>query len=378
MPCVLILQASLGSGHLSAANALAEALRQLGARAWVEDVLAYASSVLRVGLPRLSARINEYGPQLYRALYERSDDVEITTAFRQNRLMGLLSQPFLTRLDGLIDECRPDAVVAAHPLACYILTLRKQQGRLEVPFYVVVTDFLAHSSWLAPGVRRYFLPSDFTRWALERRGLSTRLLEVTGIPINLAIADPKPAAAMRARHSLPAAGPVITLFGGGIEARRVRLIAEELLASEMPGMLVTVAGRNQELVAALSDLRDGPQMALRRLGRIDFVDDLVAASDVVITKAGGLIISEVLARCTPLVIIDPLLGQEEWNADFITGVGAGVQLRMPEMAARTALALLQQPERRAAMREQAARVGFPEAAYTIARRILGDLAVRSA
>ncbi len=373
MPRVLILQASLGSGHLSAANALAEALQRLGAEARVEDVLAYASSVLRVGLPRLSFQINEYGPQLYRVLYERSNDIEITTAFRQNRLIGLLTQPFLTQLDRLIDETRPDAVVAAHPIAGYILTLRKQQGRLEVPFYVVVTDFLAHSSWLVSGVRRYFLPSDFTRWALARRGLPARLLEVTGIPINLEIADPKPATAMRARHGLPAVGPVITLFGGGIEARRVRLIAEELLASEVSGTLVSVAGRNLELAAALSDLGDGPQMAMRRLGRIDFVDDLVAASDVVITKAGGLIISEVLARRTPLVIIDPLLGQEEWNADFITGVGAGVQLRMPEMAARTALALLQQPGRMAAMREQAARVGFPEAASTIARRILGDL-----
>ena len=71
-------------------------------------------------------------------------------------------------------------------------------------------------------------------------------------------------------------------------------------------------------------------MTLRRYGRIDFVDDLVAASDLVVTKPGGLIVSEVLARATPLLIIDPIAGHEEWNADFVAGSGAGMQLRYPE------------------------------------------------
>ncbi|HJZ48788.1 MAG TPA: glycosyltransferase, partial [Roseiflexaceae bacterium] len=75
------------------------------------------------------------------------------------------------------------------------------------------------------------------------------------------------------------------------------------------------------------DLHDGPSMRLLKLGRIDYVDDLVAASDLVITKSGGLIVSEILARGTPMVVIDPIPGQEEWNADFVAGSGAGLQLR---------------------------------------------------
>lgn len=375
MPRVLILYASLGAGHGSAASALAAALARLGAEPRVADVLDYASSVVRATVTRahLEMELSERGQQFYRVIYERSNESDIAAAFRQNRLFGLLTQPFLTRLDRLFAEAQPDAVVSIHPIAGYILALRRQQGRLNAPLYVVITDFLAHTSWLVPGVRRYFLASAFTRLTLERRGLAPELLEVTGIPINLEVAEPKQRADVCARRDLPPDRPVITLFGGGIEARRVRMVAEELLAGETPGVLVTVAGRNAELNAALSDLRDGPFMRLRRLGRIDYVDDLLVASDVVITKAGGLIVSEALARRAPLVIVDPLLGHEEWNADFVTGVGAGIQLRMPEMAARAALVLLQQPERLAAMREQAARVGFPEAALTIGRRIVEDL-----
>ncbi len=78
----------------------------------------------------------------------------------------------------------------------------------------MITDFLAHSSWLAPGVRRYFLASDFTRWTLERRGLAPELLEVTGIPIDLEAAQPKQRAEARARRDLLIDDPVITLFGG--------------------------------------------------------------------------------------------------------------------------------------------------------------------
>ena len=189
----------------------------------------------------------------------------------------------------------------------------------------------------------------------------------------LEIAAPKPADEMRARHRLPTGAPLITLFGGGIEPLRVRRMIIMLLQSATPATLVVVAGRSEPLTDALADLSDGPRVQLRVLGRINFVDDLVAASDLVITKSGGLIVSEVLARGTPMVIIDPIPGQEEWNADFVAGTGAGIQLRQPEAVPPAALYLLSQPERLAIMREQARRFGRPRAALDIAERVLTDL-----
>jgi processive 1,2-diacylglycerol beta-glucosyltransferase len=108
-------------------------------------------------------------------------------------------------------------------------------------------------------------------------------------------------------------------------------------------------------------------------GRIDFVDDLVAASDLVITKAGGLMVSEVLARGTPLLVIDPIPGQEEWNADYVVSAGAGVQLRMPEAVPYTTLNLLAQPGRLAAIRERSLTAGRPRAALDIAEIVLDEL-----
>ena len=178
---------------------------------------------------------------------------------------------------------------------------------------------------------------------------------------------------MRRRHELPAGAPLVTLFGGGVESARLRLIVERLLAGPSPATTATVAGRNESLAAALAPLADGPQVTLRRYGLIDFVDDLVAASDLVVTKPGGLIVSEVLARATPLLIIDPIAGHEEWNADFVAGSGAGMQLRYPDGVALAARYLLDDPDRLAMMRRQAQRVGRPRAALDIAARVLADL-----
>ena len=134
-----------------------------------------------------------------------------------------------------------------------------------------------------------------------------------------------------------------------------------------------VAGRNRTLLDAIDDLADGPHIALRRLGYVDYVDDLVAASDLVITKPGGLIVSEVLARGTPLAIVDPIPGQEEWNADFVAGAGAGIQLRMPEMVPPAVLALLEEPDRLESLARHARQAGRPRAALEIADNVLATL-----
>jgi len=374
MPSILIVHASMGSGHLSAANALSAAFRQHGRDVVVLDVLDYANPVLRAALNQYFKQTTERAQSLYKLLYTQTDVGDVEEAFSGNRLLTMLERPFLTNFEQVVNDLRPDAVVAVHPIPGHVLAHNKQNGRLSQPFYSVVTDYMAHSSWLVPGVDRYFVPSDFTRRELLVRGVPPELLEVTGIPVNLEINEPKEPLAIRERHELPTDKCVITLFGGGIEVERVRLMVSQMLEGRTEGMLVVVAGRNERLEDALADLRDGPNMRLRLYGKVDHVDDLVAASDLVISKAGGLTVSEVMARGTPMVIIDPVAGQEEWNADVVVGSGAGIQLRMPETVPSAALYLLTQPERLELMRRQARLIGRPRAALDVAGSILSDLA----
>jgi processive 1,2-diacylglycerol beta-glucosyltransferase len=108
------------------------------------------------------------------------------------------------------------------------------------------------------------------------------------------------------------------------------------------------------------------------LGFVDYLDDLVAASDLVITKAGGLMVSEIMARQTPMLLIDPIPGQEEWNADYVVSVGAGVQLRLLDMVPVAVDHLLHCPSRLAELRAGAARAGQPRAALKVAEAVLAD------
>jgi Monogalactosyldiacylglycerol synthase (EC 2.4.1.46) len=147
-----------------------------------------------------------------------------------------------------------------------------------------------------------------------------------------------------------------------------------LMQSPLKATLIVVAGRNTTLVESLSDFISTPNIELRVLGFIDYVDDLITASDLVITKAGGLIVSEVMARGTPMIIVDPILGQEEWNADYVVSTGSGIQLRMCDSAPRAVLTLLNHPTMLAEMRRCAQAAAHPRAALDIAEKVIADLA----
>jgi processive 1,2-diacylglycerol beta-glucosyltransferase len=176
---------------------------------------------------------------------------------------------------------------------------------------------------------------------------------------------------MRRLHQLEQA-PVVMLMGGGLAIDRVETIIRGLVRRGVSGTLLVVAGRNAKLLAALPHIEGGATLGVRALGIVEYLDDLVAASEVVITKAGGLIVSEIMARQTPMILIDSIPGQEEWNADYVVSVGAGLQLRLAEMVPVAMDNLLRHRARLAELRAGAARAGQPLAALKVAEAVLGD------
>ena len=195
MPRILILHAALGTGHTSAAAALGDAFaRSPGVEARVADTLDYATPVLRRTLTETYRRMSERAPGLYRIFYEASDRPSAEDSLSGKRLLGLLERPFLGKLDALVEEAAPEAIVCTHPMPAQAL-LRGGWGEAPLPpIFLVVTDYMAHSTWLVEGATGYFLPSDLTRAALVARGMPEVKLHVTGIPVKLSIAEPAPLA----------------------------------------------------------------------------------------------------------------------------------------------------------------------------------------
>jgi processive 1,2-diacylglycerol beta-glucosyltransferase len=365
MSRILLLYASVGTGHKSAAKALAEAFSADPANeVRIEDTLDYASAAFRLLYAQSFLSVTNHAPRLWKLLYDRSDYTNPDQIAAASWLRAAVEQLGVTRLDSLIRQYDPAIVVCTHPLPADLLMRCRDCSRR--PVFVVVTDHVAHATWIVPGVAAYCVPSELPRQLLIARGVPAERVHVTGIPVSPRAAEPKDQADARHRRALPRDLPVICLFGGGLATKRARRMVTGILELEQPGQLVVVAGRNAELAGALADLRSGRHMRLRVEQYVDYVDDLLAACDLAITKAGGLIVSEALARGRPLLVVDPIPGQEEWNADYVVGMGAGQQLRVPEAVPLAVRQLLGDRSRLAGMAARAKYAGRPQAAHDIA------------
>lgn len=374
MTSILILYATLGSGHLNAAKALKAAFSQFpDVTIEMADALEYASPIYRSAVTQAYKQLSEKIPVLYKAFYEGSDIDDLEKSLDNNLGWARLERPFFRQLGQFVKKRDPDVIVCVQQIPSRLLQLIEKEDEVSKPQYVVVTDAIAHSTWINYRVNGYFLPNTLGKTILVQRGVNPDILHVTGIPIKLDVMEPKTQAEVRSRLDLPTDVSIISLLGGGLNPKRVRSMVEELLKMKNhPGMLIVGAGRNDELLEAIEDLGGGEHIQLRKLGMIDYMDDLIVASDLIITKAGGLITSEILARGTPMILVDPIPGQEEQNADVIAASGAGVQLRLLEMVAPAVQYLLDHPDRLTEMSEAAQLLGQPRAALNIAETILND------
>jgi processive 1,2-diacylglycerol beta-glucosyltransferase len=374
MTIVLILYASLGAGHLNAAKALTEAFAQFpNVEVHSQDALEYASPIYRSSITQIYKQLSEKIPILYKAIYEGTDIEDVEESLDDNLSVARLESFFFGKLEDFVTQTQPDVIISVQQIPSRLIQLLKQRDHLSTPHYVVVTDAIAHSSWLNHEINAYFLPSSIGVNMLIQRGANPDLLHVTGIPIKLEVLEAKSQAEMRSRHNLPLDRPVVSLFGGGINPQRVKMIVADFLAAATPLTVIVNAGRSETLLDAIADLTDSELVKLVKLGSINYVDDLIVASDLIITKAGGLITSEILARGVPMIIIDPIPGQEEQNADVISASGAGIQIRLPEMVVQTVLYLLNAPDRLEQMHQAAIATGQPRAALDIAEFILKDI-----
>jgi processive 1,2-diacylglycerol beta-glucosyltransferase len=284
-------------------------------------------------------------------------------------------------LAALLKRTQPDAIICTHFLPIEALALMRQP---MPPIYCVLTDYHAHQFWACPGVARYFVPTEATRCEIVAAGAAPERVYVSGIPIDPAINTPADRGAARRQLGLSPAQPVVALLGSGLPAERVREIALALLAQlrhdaagSAAATVLVATGRNRDLAARLASLEQHSAGVLRVLGPQPSLDPLIVASDLVVSKAGGLTVSEVLARGVPLLLPMPLAGQECWNAEYAIGAGAALGYEaVPELAGAAA-GLLADPARRAAMGAAARAIAQPAAAQSIAARVLADIEYRA-
>jgi len=363
-PRVLILSASVGAGHVRAAQALEAAFSagDFPGEARHLDVLRYTNQAFRTLYSQGYLELVDKAPDVLGWVYDRLD-----IPWKSNRLQQAFEQANLVPFVKLLTSLRPEWALCTHFLPAGIIAWLRRHRRLQVPQAVVVTDFDVHALWLLRDVEHYFVAREEAAAYLEQIGVPPERISVTGIPVDPVFTVPKDRLEARRRHGLDQNLPTLLLSVGGFGLHGAARTLEALLAIRQPVQIVAIAGARAEVRERLQRVAAGtpPRHRIHVLGFTTAMDELMAAADLLVGKAGGLTSSEALARGLPLLIVNPTPGQEERNSDYLLEAGAAVRCNNLPTIAWKIERLLGEPGRLDRLREAARAAGRPRASLDI-------------
>lgn len=370
-PRILVTSASVGAGHIRAAQAIELALKELAPEAHIEnvDVLTLTGPVFRRLYAKAYLDLVNRAPHLLGYIYDLTDKAR-KPARGGDRLRALAQKLNLQKIIDLLDASRWDLVVNAHFLPAEIIATRARRRRRVPRQVTVVTDFDAHAFWVNQPCERYFVATEEAALALAHWGVPRATIEVTGIPIHPVFAREKPRAECVTKHELSDARPVVLLLAGGFGVGPIESLFRGVLDVERPLQVVVVAGKNESLRTKLARIGVPERHAAKVMGFTTEIDELMRAADIVVTKPGGLTTSEILACGAVMVIANPIPGQESRNSDFLLEHGAAIKVNSAAVLSRKLSLLLADQERLARLKAAARSLGKPRAAYEIASRVL--------
>jgi processive 1,2-diacylglycerol beta-glucosyltransferase len=372
MSSILILSARVGAGHIRAAQAIERAFAESGSNHSVRHVetLEFTNPLFRRLYAKAYLDIVNNVPELFSWYYDQRDKWGKNDGLKR-ALDKLNTRPLIK----LLEEYQPDLTVCTHPMPAEIISWLIGQGRLVTRQAVVVTDFDLHVQWLCPNAVHYFVAIDETRAHLAALGVPADEITVSGIPIDPAFSRPQDAGEMRDKHGLRRDATVILISAGGFGSGlgRIDELIDSLLHLRRPAQILAICGQNEELKAQLDqlagDLHPDSRVTIRVVGHTTKMDEYMAASDFVVGKPGGLTMSEALACGRIFVVVSPIPGQEERNADHLLEEGAAIRCNNLPVLAYKIDCLLDNPGRMTTMRQNVRRLARPRAAFTIVAKL---------
>lgn len=310
---ILILSASYGGGHHQVAKALTAAMQlQMPG---IEVTMVDYCNLIEPFLNRLTHfsynQSIRYFPMGY-ALYYQATGKIAPDSFWQRRLNRLGYFELLK----LVNRLKPRVIISVFPLPAGVLSQMKECGDLHVPTVTVITDMCVHSQWVHSQTDLYVVGSNEVANGLMERGIPRDRIAATGIPIMPAFNHTFDKARLKAEFGVPSDRKLAVFMGGshGIFGKtKFHKIFDEL-GDKVQGLIIT--GRNQDLYEKLQTA-SFKYSNLKVLPYVENMAGLMDITDVLVTKSGGITISEALVKGLPMVIYKPVPGQEEINANYL-------------------------------------------------------------
>ena len=375
MKKILILYAAYGGGHYSAAKSIKKYLdNNYEVQTEIIDCIEYINKVLNKLTTEAYKEMARKVPSLWGKVYSKSQKGLIGhVSSRTNKVMAI-------KLKNLIKEKKPDLVISTHPFSSQMVSYLKRKGKISCKLATVLTDFAPHDQWLIGHeyTEGFFVSNDNMKKYLKEYGIEDKKIHVTGIPLSDRFFENFDKDAIFNEFNLDKNKPVILFFGGGefgLGKDRPVQILDALIHNLHTCQIIAISGKNPKMNANLKELveKTNSQNRVRVMDYTNKVPELMSISSIVVTKPGGLTTSESLASDLPMLVINPIPGQEEENAEFLEDHNVAVWLRKEEDPNKVINDLFSHPEKLEEMKENAKLLAKKNSTSDICNIIMNEI-----
>jgi processive 1,2-diacylglycerol beta-glucosyltransferase len=341
-----------------------------GSEALIVDSLKYISPFVDRLIVGTYLNTVKRTPNIYGKLYKLSETDEsisdMTKTF--NKLLSY-------RLFDFINNYNPSVIVCTHTFPLQMLSNLKRKGKIPMPVIGIVTDFVNHLFWKLEGIDAFIVAHDYIRNDMIKMGISKDKIFTYGIPVAGDFLKRRDRSSLLYEFELQNKLTLL-IMGGSLGFGEVRDIFASLLECNRDIQIIAVTGQNRKLKSQLEELSFNTEKNVKILSYSDRISDLMDVSDFIITKPGGVTISEALVKKLPILVISPIPGQEEKNARFLINTGVAAQLIHNEDMDSIFCQIMDNPIRVKHMTEMAGCLAKPKASEEIVNLIV-KMAIQS-
>ena len=372
---ILVAYAYSGAGHKRAAEAVADALTDYNKKIDVTliDILDYTGNFLKFLYPRIYLFLIDRTPLLWGFLYYLLDIrlVDRVSVFLRRGFHNF----YAGRFERLISDENPDVVVCTHFFPSEVAARLKKKNIFKGRLITIITDMMPHYFWLEKGPDYFIVAIEETKKDLVKRGIDENMVKVLGIPCDPAFGFSKGRAELIKKMGLGEDFFNVLIMGGGFGTGPVEKIIDSVCTLEVSIrdslQVIVICGKNKVLFEQLNKKRSAFGVKLYIFGYMTNIDEFMELSDCIVTKSGGLTISEALSKKLPMIIIQPIPGQETRNAKVLARYGAALCANKPEKVRDYVRDFIKFPEKIIGMKARINFLAYPDAAKDIAEFVAG-------
>ena len=375
MKKIMIFYGSYGGGHLSAARSIREYIETnyIDTQIQMVDCMEYINKVINKVTTTAYSEFAKKAPWAWGHLYKKSEHGVIAKiSTDSNKLMAY-------KLNKLLQEFEPDYVISTHPFSSQMCAYLKKKNKINFKLATVMTDYAPHDQWLlyTEEVDFFFVAHNSMRDELIDKGISKAKVYATGIPLSTKFLEHYNKKEILSNLGLKQGKKRILFFAGGeygLGKNKTFEILKTLAEDFQDLQIIAIAGKNKNMKEKFEQVVEDTSRhdSIKILEYTNKVPELMSISDLVVTKPGGLTTTESLASGLPIIVINPIPGQEEENAEFLEQNGVAIWLKKEDNVKEVLETIFNNPDKMLDMKIKARLLSKKNSTQDICKIILNN------